>query len=828
MASYGSNSRYKSSAGREAAIEHIKEYEKFKREIGGSITEVENYFFSLNLSQKNEIFTEYGKKFGSLKEDYARQTITKWQTGKVQMSGLVAKRLFSLLPNYMPLETKYHLTETLWKHVSPKSKSKLVFDSDTPTEDIIQSVQKQLDNDIVQHSIPAQLEKRFDWLAGDDVEVKQQLLNFIRIKERELSSEAFASRLPMLKELVSNNKHNTKANHIIEIGRSEISIEIVNISPPAPARQIKPAKVSSQRLNKTNAPYSKPSKEPAQNYSSLWFLLIFCVIAFVWILNLEEKESTSSFATQYSALELKAEESSSSKVHKNRTRESEWRKNFVETQSSQINLSKPDQAETAETAETAVSNTPEVKPTFYSAAPTSSIEPSDSSNESTVAQNAEPLGKIDEALAFIGAHRNAIRTKFGPPTRVFNSQDSVDWVYKEFVVKISVTNLVTDVISAKQKNNNQKQKSSITQAQKKKISNNDVIPTKYSKFIGLHRNKLRKELGAPIKVTKTGSITKWHYKEFNVEISASNLVSKISIEKISSTKKKLMAAEGPRAAKNNTPPKAVNVTQSLSKVDKQALEYACASAKYEGPAKYRDCKKVHLEDLSFAPKQLSSKHLSPKERTSLEYACASAKHQGPSSYRSCINEQLKLVKNSPSLGSSSHLTGQERTSLEYACASAKHKGPAPYRACQNNHLKNANQAPKVGSLTHLLADERVSLEYACASAKHNGPASYRTCQVKLLKILASTPKVGNTSHLTNSERTSLEYACASAKHQGPAAFRLCKIRQLKLAALVAKPNNLNRLSPDARQSLEYACSSAKHSGPGAYRKCLSQQMFKLK
>ena len=113
-----------------------------------------------------------------------------------------------------------------------------------------------------------------------------------------------------------------------------------------------------------------------------------------------------------------------------------------------------------------------------------------------------------------------------------------------------------------------------------------------------------------------------------------------------------MAAEGPRAAKNNTPPKAVNVTQSLSKVDKQALEYACASAKYEGPAKYRDCKKVHLEDLSFAPKQLSSKHLSPKERTSLEYACASAKHQGPSSYRSCINDQLKLVKNSPSLGSS--------------------------------------------------------------------------------------------------------------------------------------------------------------------------------
>ena len=39
--------------------------------------------------------------------------IPKWRTGRVQMSGMVAERLFNLLPPRMPLGVKYKLVEGL-------------------------------------------------------------------------------------------------------------------------------------------------------------------------------------------------------------------------------------------------------------------------------------------------------------------------------------------------------------------------------------------------------------------------------------------------------------------------------------------------------------------------------------------------------------------------------------------------------------------------------------------------------------------------------------------------------------------------------------------
>ena len=40
------------------------------------------------------------------------ETYEDWKTGKRQMSGLVASRLYSMLPPTMPLETKYSMVKT--------------------------------------------------------------------------------------------------------------------------------------------------------------------------------------------------------------------------------------------------------------------------------------------------------------------------------------------------------------------------------------------------------------------------------------------------------------------------------------------------------------------------------------------------------------------------------------------------------------------------------------------------------------------------------------------------------------------------------------------
>jgi hypothetical protein len=65
------------------------------------------------------VLDKYEARYGKDKRDYAEQTIDKWKSGRVHMSGLVAGPLYSLLPPLMPLNDKYDLTRSLWKHVCP-------------------------------------------------------------------------------------------------------------------------------------------------------------------------------------------------------------------------------------------------------------------------------------------------------------------------------------------------------------------------------------------------------------------------------------------------------------------------------------------------------------------------------------------------------------------------------------------------------------------------------------------------------------------------------------------------------------------------------------
>ena len=82
------------------------------------------------------------------------------------MSGLVASRLYSLLPPRMPLEAKYKLTEVLWRHVGPSSKKTLRVGSDASIDAIVEIASKHIDEVVTEYKIPDKLERRFEWLSS--------------------------------------------------------------------------------------------------------------------------------------------------------------------------------------------------------------------------------------------------------------------------------------------------------------------------------------------------------------------------------------------------------------------------------------------------------------------------------------------------------------------------------------------------------------------------------------------------------------------------------------------------------------------------------------
>jgi hypothetical protein len=236
------NSYGNRSVGLERALEHIREAEALSRELGGTDKDVKEYFFSLPKGQLQIILDKYEREHGKQARDYAEKTLYKWKGGSVKMSGMVAERLFSLLPPTMPIETKFKLTESLWKHVGPSSNKTYYIGLDVNIEEISQRVKEHLAQVVTHYEIPDSMESRFNWLAQGDVETKQKLLNYFRQQEKNLLSTALSTQLPVLLNHLQSDKGNltTHTAQILKVGKHEVRVEInerVNgISETAPAR----------------------------------------------------------------------------------------------------------------------------------------------------------------------------------------------------------------------------------------------------------------------------------------------------------------------------------------------------------------------------------------------------------------------------------------------------------------------------------------------------------------------------------------------------------------------------------------------------------------
>ena len=215
----------RSSRGQEAARRHIREAEDFSRELGGTDKDVKEYFFALSPSEIDAVLSVYGQQYGSQKESYARETYGSWKTGKRRMSGLVAKRLFNLLPPRMPLDKKYELAENIWRHFGPSSRTSFMVGTSADIKEISRVLTQKLDDAVSTYELPENILKRFDWLSAGDVRLKEKLLNHFRQEEKKLCVDRVKAEMPLLQRQMAQHSDVTAlAKSVIQIDKHEISI----------------------------------------------------------------------------------------------------------------------------------------------------------------------------------------------------------------------------------------------------------------------------------------------------------------------------------------------------------------------------------------------------------------------------------------------------------------------------------------------------------------------------------------------------------------------------------------------------------------------------
>lgn len=236
--------RSREDIGREYARQHIEDARRLTAELGGTDQDVKQYFFSLSPQDLKAILDAYGQKHGEQPRDYAANTIEKWRTGKVHMSGTVAGRLFALLPPRMPLPAKYRLIENLWNHVGPRSKKTLRIGLDASTDAVVDAARVLIEEVVTHYRIPDTLEKRFEWLSAGDSHVKQELLNHLRNMEKKFVVDGARLQFPvMLEHLRSEVGSQThRLAQILKIGNHELELRIdkgasgVTVVDPTPIR----------------------------------------------------------------------------------------------------------------------------------------------------------------------------------------------------------------------------------------------------------------------------------------------------------------------------------------------------------------------------------------------------------------------------------------------------------------------------------------------------------------------------------------------------------------------------------------------------------------
>jgi hypothetical protein len=160
------------------------------------------------------------------------------------MGGMIAERLFNLLPPRMPLAVKFKLVEGLWHHVGLSSKYQLRVTPDANVAQIVESVRLKISEFVANYKIPPDLERRFDWLAAGDVAVKQLLLGHIQEIEKTVAVEAIRAQLPvMLEHLRSAGSHTGRLAQIVRVGQHELEIVMCSTV----------TKISAEKLDKTTS-----------------------------------------------------------------------------------------------------------------------------------------------------------------------------------------------------------------------------------------------------------------------------------------------------------------------------------------------------------------------------------------------------------------------------------------------------------------------------------------------------------------------------------------------------------------------------------------------
>jgi len=198
-------------------------FEKLSR--GAQNAELVKVLLNLEEESLEELFSLYRQQFGDSAARYARNTYRKWKSGAVRPNKQTFRRFLINLPKVMSFDLKCDVLRELRKAYCARENYKLTVHTDDWKEKLTPLVE-----DIIARAkdaeLPESLKRRLAWLAEDDVEMANAIL---QRSQTQTSLDAFAlleKEFSNIEWLLDNANGRGKVTHVLRLPLGTITMQI--------------------------------------------------------------------------------------------------------------------------------------------------------------------------------------------------------------------------------------------------------------------------------------------------------------------------------------------------------------------------------------------------------------------------------------------------------------------------------------------------------------------------------------------------------------------------------------------------------------------------
>ena len=198
------------------------EAEALSAEVGGEDQRVKDFLFECGERERTKILDRYEHAYGKKARQYAQRTLPKWESGDTRMSGLVAERLLALVPPLMPTEDRLRLSKGMWDASLGRKKRWLIIGPDVSQGEIRRFVHQEI-SEQSGVGLSDTLQKRFEWLADDDVRVYEKMVEYVNGERAREANTALNEQLPVFLRQIRESANITKnIEHSITAGATKL------------------------------------------------------------------------------------------------------------------------------------------------------------------------------------------------------------------------------------------------------------------------------------------------------------------------------------------------------------------------------------------------------------------------------------------------------------------------------------------------------------------------------------------------------------------------------------------------------------------------------